>query len=85
MLTTTRFLRSVRSEECSAAGGGGLLGDRDYDGKRRGDRRGNRLRRDIERERERELEDAAGHFSSRFQSLEEVLGQVRPCYKVFKV
>lgn len=63
-------------EECSAAGGGGLLGDRDYDGKRRGDRRGNRLRRDIERERERELEDAAGHFSSRFQSLEEVLGQV---------
>ncbi len=64
-----------------AGGGGGLLGERDYDGKRRGDRRGGRRdRREVERERarERELEDAAGHFSSRFQSLEEVLGQARP-------
>ena len=76
-----RELRHVHArllyKECTTAGGGGLL-DRDYDGKRRGDRRGGRLRRDMERERERELEDAAGHFSSRFQSLEEVLGQVRP-------
>jgi len=60
-----------------AGGGGGLLGERDYDGKRRGDRRGGRRdRREVERERD--LEDAAGHFSSRFQSLEEVLGQARP-------
>ena len=44
------------------------------------DRRGRRDRRDYERERERErmLEDeAVGPFASRFQTLEEMQGQVR--------
>ena len=54
----------------------------DRDDRRGGsrERRGRRDRRDYERERERErlLEDeAVGPFASRFQSLEEMRGQVR--------
>lgn len=62
---------------------GGSLNDRED---RRGgsrDRRGRRDRRGVyerERERERLLEDeAVGPFASRFQSLEEMRGQVKPC------
>lgn len=71
----------------AAAGGGRVgLGGLDHGHEReerRGgarDRRGRRDRRDYERERERErlLEDeAVGPFASRFQSLEEMRGQVR--------
>lgn len=62
-------------------GGHGKGGDRDSDGKRGGrDKRGRRGdRRDLERERERERDldqDGANQFASRFQSIEEVLGQV---------
>ena len=62
---------------------GGLDHGHDRDDRRGGsrDRRGRKDRRDYERERERErlLEDeAVGPFASRFQSLEEMRGQV--CY-----
>ena len=65
-----------------AGGGHGKGGDREGDGKRGGrDKRGKRSdRRDLERERERERDldqDGANQFASRFQSIEEVLGQVR--------
>lgn len=62
-----------------AGGGHGKGGDREGDGKRGGrDKRGRRSdRRDLERERERDLDqDGANQFASRFQSIEEVLGQV---------
>lgn len=67
------------------ASGHGKGPDRDYDNRRGGrERRGHRgSRRDHDRERERDRDrerdldqDGANQFASRFQSIEEVLGQV---------
>lgn len=46
---------------------------------RRRDRRGRRERRDMDRDRDRDRdhEDLNGGMASRFQSLDEVIGQVR--------
>ena len=69
---------------CHAGGGRGANGMLDVDHDRRGrGRRDRRDRRDTEREREREHEreqDELNSFTSRYQTLDEVLGQVRaPC------
>lgn len=70
---------------CEAGGAHGKGGDREGDGKRGSrDKRGRRNdRRDLERERERERDldqDGANQFASRFQTIEEVLGQVGCCF-----
>ena len=52
-------------------------GDRDRDDRRGGrDRRGRHNRRDMDRDRDHD--DQNGGMASRFQSLDEVIGQVRP-------
>ena len=72
------------------ASGHGKGPDREYDSRRggrerRGHHRGSRRDHDRERERDRDRDrerdldqDGANQFASRFQSIEEVLGQVRP-------
>ncbi len=54
-------------------------GGRERRGHHRGSRREHERDRERDRERERDLDqDGANQFASRFQSIEEVLGQVRP-------
>jgi hypothetical protein len=66
----------------SVAGGrGNGNGMYDYDRQgdredRRRDRRGRRDRRDMDRDRERDHDDQNGGMASRFQNLDEVIGQV---------
>ena len=51
----------------------------DRDDRRGTNRRGRRDRRDVDRDRDRDREhdDLTGSFTSRYQNLEEILGQVR--------